>query len=202
MTNYRGKKRFLLQLICLFLSLYPSLSNPNALRPHQPAKSQQQQCPQLCHFMISTYIHRVVQPWPPSQPQSLSKCCHSQKEVSSHSSAPNVHHQRVTWGTCLDHHLHPTPPQLLVSCMKTSHSGPQSHLTLWYHPEPSSSQAAPWGNADTQTPRFTTSLIEVTPPLLLSPSPLTAARNSFTLSARPTDRWEGLCPQQSQHRDP
>lgn len=50
MTNYTGKEIFPLQLVFLLVSLFPSLSNPNVLRPHQPVRSQKQQRSHLAVF--------------------------------------------------------------------------------------------------------------------------------------------------------
>lgn len=95
----------------------------------------------------------------------ISKCCHT---LLLQMFTVKESLEGVVWTTTSPQ------PRLLSSCMETSHSGPQSHLTLWHHPEPSSSQAAPWRNglftnADTQTSRLTTSLVEVIPPLCCLP---------------------------------
>lgn len=106
-----------------------------------------------------------------------------------------IYHQRVSWGSLLT----TTPPHIAASVL-------QENITLLHRPETSSGQDAPWGkglftNIDTQTPRLTTFLTEVTPPLPLSPS--TGAPGSFNSRSQTNrHRWEYLCPQKPQHTDP
>lgn len=134
----------------------------------------------------------------------ISKCCHTQKEVSSHSSAPNVHCQRVTWGSCLDHHQPPTPAASILHgniTLRTTVS-PDTLAPSWALKQ-SSCTLREWPlhqrwHTDIKTNNITH---WSDPSSLLSPS--TAARNSFTLGVRPIDTdGECQCPQQSQHTDP